>query len=48
MRQPMTWTVVRGPGMENGDGTAGYDIGAYEAGAQMEYAIYLPLVIRNR
>jgi len=31
----------------DGDGTAEYDIGAYEAGAQLEYAIYLPLVIHN-
>jgi len=32
----------------DGDGTAEYDIGAYEAGAQMEYQVYLPLVVRNR
>jgi hypothetical protein len=32
----------------DGDGMVGYDIGAYEVGAQMEYAISLPLVIRNR
>ena len=32
----------------DGDGTAGFDIGAYEAGAQMRYAAYLPLVIRSR
>ncbi|MBN1658571.1 MAG: right-handed parallel beta-helix repeat-containing protein, partial [Anaerolineae bacterium] len=31
----------------NGDGTAGYDIGAYEFRAQMGYAIYLPLVVRT-
>jgi hypothetical protein len=30
----------------DGDGVAGYDIGAYEAGAQMEYATYLPLAVR--
>ncbi len=31
----------------DGDGTAGYDVGAYEAGARMECAIYLPLVVRQ-
>jgi hypothetical protein len=30
-----------------GDGMARYDIGAYEAGVPMDYAIHLPLVIRK-
>jgi len=30
----------------DGDGTAGYDIGAYEVGAPLEPAAYLPLVFR--
>jgi hypothetical protein len=30
----------------DGDGVAGYDIGAYEVGAQMENQVYLPLVLR--
>jgi hypothetical protein len=30
----------------DGDGTAGYDIGAYELGAPMEYRLYLPLVLK--
>lgn len=32
----------------DGDGTAGFDIGAYEAGAQMAHAIYLPMVTCGR